>query len=254
MIIVRMNNTAVECSIAASELQEMGLTPEGIGAGDVRSSAFMNQLNREIGAQLGFDPKTDILMMSKNMMNDGSLRVFVMKMSNEDIQAACDRIRSAAEGVLKHVTQDRIDELKASEGNEKGRVLGEIMSAVMNELASVVTDPGFPGLTRDPEVVSRPAVQYARYMARLSDMHTCIRLSRLLNDLPVVDSALFRQGSDYYLTLGVNSGDEREIFDLRRMILDYSEELTINSPEELHITENAEPVIAENAVSVLAKL
>ena len=73
MIIVKMNNTAVECSIAASELQEMGLTPEGIGAGDVRSSAFMNQLNKEIGAQLGFDPKTDILMMSKNMMNDGSL-------------------------------------------------------------------------------------------------------------------------------------------------------------------------------------
>ena len=72
MIIVRMNNTAVECSIAASELQEMGLTPEGIGAGDMRSAAFMNQLNKEIGAQLGFNPKTDILMMSKNLMNDGS--------------------------------------------------------------------------------------------------------------------------------------------------------------------------------------
>lgn len=254
MIIVKMNNTAVECSIAASELQEMGLTPEGIGAGDVRSSAFMNQLNKEIGAQLGFDPKTDILMMSKNMMNDGSLRVFVMKMSNEDIQAASDRIRSAAEGVLKHVTQERIDELKACEGNEKGRILGEIMTAVMNELASVVTDPGIPGITRDPEVVTRPAVQYARYMAKLPDMRTCIRLSRVLEGMPVVDSALLKQDDSYYLTLGVSSGDEREIFDLRRTILDHADDLTINSPEELHITENAEPVIARDAVPILAKL
>ena len=37
MIIVKMNNTTVECNIAASELREIGLTPESLVNGEQRS-------------------------------------------------------------------------------------------------------------------------------------------------------------------------------------------------------------------------
>ena len=253
MIIVKMNDAAVECSIAASELKELGLTPEGIGAGDVRSSAFMSQLNKEIGAQLGFDPQNDILMMSKNMMNDGSLRVFIMKMSNEDIQSAGDRIRGAAQGILREVTQDRIDEIKNSVGPDKSRVLGEIMNSVMRELAVVMTG-GTPELPEHPEIISRPAVDYARYLVAVPDMHTCIRLAAALSHLPIEDSRLYREEGTYYLTIGLRTGRDSDVFDFRRTCMEYAEAMYINSPEELHITETAQPVIAEDAIRVLAGL
>ena len=254
MIIVKMNDAAVECSIAASELQELGLTPEGIGTNDVRSTAFMSQLNKEIGAQLGFDPETDILMMSKNIMNDGSLRVFVMKMSNDDIQAAGDRIRSAAIGVLKEVTQEHIDEIKNSVGSDKGRELNELLGAVMRQLAAVMAGSGLPEMPENPEIISRPAVNYARYLARLSDMRTCIRLCKALERLPIVDSVLFKDNGAYYLALGLQTDRDGTVFDLRRTCMEYASELLINSPEELHLSENAETVIAENAQKVLAGL
>ncbi len=254
MIIVKMNDAAVECSIAASELQELGLTPEGIGTNDLRSVAFMSQLNQEIGAQLGFNPATDILMMSKNLMNDGSLRVFVMKMSNDDIQAAGDRVRAAAEGVLRELTQEHIDEIKNSVGPEKGKVLNEILSSVMREITRVMAGGDPQQLPDNPEVTSRPAVNYARYLAKLTDLRTCIRLSKALKRLPVEDSALYRVDDQYYLLLGLRTSDDSVVFEMRRTCMEYSLELSINTPEELHITENSEPIIAENAVSVLAAL
>ena len=112
MVIVKMNNTTVECSIAASELREIGLTPEAIMNGEKKSVPFMAQLNREVGEQLGFNPETEVLMMSKNMMVDGSVRIFAIKMSNEDIQKSADRIRGSAEAILKEMTQERVDAIK----------------------------------------------------------------------------------------------------------------------------------------------
>ncbi|MCR5675360.1 MAG: adaptor protein MecA [Lachnospiraceae bacterium] len=254
MIIVKMNDAAVECSIAASELQELGLTPEGIGTNDVRSVAFMSQLNKEIGAQLGFDPETDILMMSKNMMNDGSLRVFIMKMSNDDIQAAGDRIRAAAEGVLREVTQEHLDRIKNSVGPEKGRVLNDLLTAVMREMAQVMTGGRLPEMPENPEIISRPAVDYARYLAKLPDLRTCIRMSKALAEMPIEDSALYKTEEGYFMTLGLRTREDHVVFDLRRTCMEFAEALSINSPEELHIAENSDPVIAENAAQVLAGL
>ena len=254
MIIVKMNDAAVECNIAASELQELGLTPEGIGTNDVRSVAFMSELNREIGAQLGFDPKTDILMMSKNLMTDGSLRVFVMKMNNEDLRSAGERVREAAAGILREVTQERIEELVRSEGPDKGRVLNEIMTSVMRELARVITPGGPAELPENPEVVSRPAVEYARYLVHLPDMRTCIRLAKCLTHLPIVDSSLYRDDAGYYLMLGLRTLEDGVVFELRRTCMEFASELLVNAPEELHIEETADCVIGKDAAPTLASL
>ena len=131
MIIVKMNETTVECSIAASELHEIGLTPEAVINGAENTSSFFAQLNREVGAQLDYDPETEVMMMSKNMMMDGSIRIFAVKMSNDDIQKATDRIRGAAETVLKLLTQEKVDEIKAKTGREKGVALNEVITNVL---------------------------------------------------------------------------------------------------------------------------
>ena len=254
MIIVKMNDTAVECSIAASELQELGLTPEGIGTNDVRSVAFMSQLNKEIGAQLGFNPQTDILMMSKNMMNDGSLRVFVMKMSNDDIQAASERVRAAAEGILREVTSERVEEIKNSVGADKGRVLNDLITAVMREIAGVISGHTLPELPETSEIISRPAIDYARYLAKLPDLRSCIRMSRALKDLPIEDSVLYKDGENYYMTLGLRTDSDRVVFDLRRTCLEFSSILYVNTPLEQHLSETAEKLIREHAVKALADL
>ena len=107
VIIVKMNETTVECSIAASELHEIGLTPEAVISGAENTTSFFAQLNKEVGAQLDYDPETEVMMMSKNMMMDGSIRIFAVKLSNDDIQKAADRIRGAAETILKTLTQEK---------------------------------------------------------------------------------------------------------------------------------------------------
>ena len=112
MIIVKMNNSTLECSIAASELREIGLTPEAIMSGGQTSHNFMSQLNKEVGEQLEIYPEQEVLLMSKTMMADGSVRIFAVKMSNEDIQRTADRIRASAMEMLSLVEQGRIDEIK----------------------------------------------------------------------------------------------------------------------------------------------
>ena len=79
MIIVKMNDTTVECSIAASELHEIGLTPEAVINGEENTTSFFAKLNKEVGQQLGYNPETEVMMMSKNMMMDGSIRIFAVK-------------------------------------------------------------------------------------------------------------------------------------------------------------------------------
>ena len=139
MVIVKMNNTTVECSIAASELREIGLTPEAIVNGEKKSVPFMAQLNREVGEQLGYNPETEVLMMSKNMMMDGSVRIFAIKMSNEDIQKSADRIRGSAEAILREMTQERVNAIKEKAGVEKGQALNEMISHV-SELIEQIYD------------------------------------------------------------------------------------------------------------------
>ena len=107
-----MNDTTVECSIAASELHEIGLTPEAVINGEENTTSFFAKLNKEVGQQLGYNPETEVMMMSKNMMMDGSVRIFAIKMSNDDIQKSADRIRGSAEAILKEMTQERVDAIK----------------------------------------------------------------------------------------------------------------------------------------------
>ena len=246
MVIVKMNNTTVECSIAASELREIGLTPEAIMNGEKKSVPFMAQLNREVGEQLGYDPETEVLMMSKNMMMDGSVRIFAIKMTNEDIQKSADRIRGLAEAILKEMTQQKVDEIKQKTGKEKGEALNEMIGQV-SELIEKIYDQDE---VAEPEIeaVAKPIVNTERYMARFSSINSAARFAKVADKLPITESKLYKESMDYYLTLVLEPDGENAVYDLRRSGLEYADDLLMNSAEQTHVEETGKCIIKEDAL------
>ncbi|WP_197025146.1 adaptor protein MecA [Butyrivibrio proteoclasticus] len=255
MIIVKMNETTVECSIAASELHEIGLTPEAVVNGAENTTSFFAQLNKEVGAQLDYDPETEVMMMSKNMMMDGSVRIFAVKMSNEDIQKATDRIRGAAETVLRLLTQERVDEIKSKTGRDKGVALNEVITNVTDTINRMYnTDYSGNQLPQNEEVSYQPLTEYASYMMEFDDLDDAKRFSKVVQKLPIVDSVLYKHGKTYYLIAGLMTADESIIYEMRRAGVEYSQMLTVNAPEAMFIEEHGDVILAEDAVIHLADL
>ncbi len=255
MIIVKMNETTVECNIAASELHEIGLTPEAVINGAENTSSFFAQLNREVGAQLDYDPETEVMMMSKNMMMDGSIRIFAVKMSNDDIQKATDRIRGAAETVLKLLTQEKVDAIKAKTGRDKGVALNEVITNVTDTINGIYAHNNDRESGMSEQKTSyQPLSEYARYMIEFDTLDEAKRFSKVVQKLPIVDSALFKFKGRFYMLAGLMTADESIIFEMRRAGVEYSQMLTVNSPESMFIEEHADCVIAEDAVIHLSDL
>ena len=252
MVIVKMNNTTVECSIAASELREIGLTPEAIMNGEKRTVPFMAQLNREVGEQLGYDPETEVLMMSKNMMVDGSVRIFAIKMSNEDIQKSADRIRGSAEAILKEMTQERVDSIKAKSGSDKGQALNEMIGHV-SELIEKIYDQDEE---QEPQIeaMAKPIINTEKYTARFNNINAAARFAKIQKKLPITASSLYKENEEYYLTFVLEPDSENTVYDLRRSGLEYAEELMMNSPEQTHIEETAKCLIKEDALLHLMEM
>ncbi|MCH4190713.1 MAG: adaptor protein MecA [Butyrivibrio sp.] len=257
MIIVKMNNTTVECNIAASELREIGLTPEAIVNGETRSVPFMAQLNREVGEQLDYNPENEVLMMSKNMMSDGSVRIFAVKMNNDDIQNAADRIRGTANNILEAMTQDKVDAIKARSGKDKGIALNAMISGVsdmINKIYLQDDEDSENGNDDSKEMTSRPIMDYAKYMAEFETLDDCIRFCTVVRNLPVEDSALYRHNGYYYLSVGLRTTDDREVFSLRKTGLEYATSLVVNSPAEMHLEESGNCVIHDHAIEHLTEM
>ncbi len=259
MIIVKMNETTVECSIAASELHEIVLTPEAVINGAENTTSFFAQLNKEVGQQLDYDPETEVMMMSKNMMMDGSVRIFAVKMTNEDIQKATDRIRGAAETVLKMLTQEKVDEIKNKTGRDKGVALNEVITDVTDTVNKIyghaLRDEDETGEERTEPVASyQPLTEYASYMMEFDTLDEAERFSKVVQRLPIVDSALYKHDSRYYLIAGLMSAEESIIYDMRRAGVEYADMLTVNSPEAMFIEEHGESLIEEDAIVHLADL
>ncbi len=235
MIIVKMNDTTVECSIAASELHEIGLTPEAVINGAENTSSFFAKLNKEVGQQLGYDPETEVMMMSKNMMMDGSIRIFAVKMSNEDIQTASDRIKGAAETVLRILTQEKIDEIKSKNGRDKLYTLPE-------------------ETPKTPETSYQPLSEYAEYMVEFDTFDEAKRFSKVVQNLPIVDSSLYKLEEGYYMILGLLSSDESVIYDLRRAGVEYSNMLVVNATEAMYVREHGDRLVGSDAIIHLTDL
>ncbi|WP_155828034.1 adaptor protein MecA [Butyrivibrio sp. VCB2006] len=255
MIIVKMNETTVECSIAASELHEIGLTPEAVINGAENTTSFFAQLNKEVGAQLDYDPETEVMMMSKNMMMDGSVRIFAVKMSNEDIQKATERIRGAAETILKMLTQERVDEIKSKTGRDKGVALNEVITNVTDTINRIYGRDMEPEFSPEgSQARYQPISEYARYMMEFDELEEAERFSKVVQRLPIVDSVLYKYKDRYYMLAGLMSSDEGIIYEMRRAGVEYSQMLTVNSPESMFIAEHGDCLIGEDAIVHLADL
>ena len=251
MIIVKMNDTTVECSIAASELHEIGLTPEAVINGAENTSSFFAKLNKEVGQQLGYDPETEVMMMSKNMMMDGSIRIFAVKMSNEDIQTASDRIKGAAETVLRILTQEKVDEIKSKNGRDKGIALNEVITNVSEAINRIYGRDKFYTLpeetTKTPETSYQPLSEYDTF-------DEAKRFSKVVQKLPIVDSSLYKLEEGYYMILGLLSSDESVIYDLRRAGVEYSNMLVVNATEAMYVREHGDRLVGSDAIIHLTDL
>jgi negative regulator of genetic competence, sporulation and motility len=250
-----MNETTVECSIAASELHEIGLTPEAVINGEENTTSFFAQLNKEVGQQLDYDPETEVMMMSKNMMMDGSVRIFAVKMSNEDIQKATDRIRGAAETILMTLTQERVDEIKSKTGRDKGAALNEVITNVTETINKIYgRDDEAAAPHENATATYQPISECSRYMIEFDELTEAIRFAKVVQRLPIVESSLYKYKGRFYLMAVLMSVEESIIYEMRRAGVEYSQMLTVNSPEAMFIEEHAEPVIAEDALIHLADL
>jgi negative regulator of genetic competence, sporulation and motility len=267
MVIIKISNKTVQCSIAAQELQEIGLTPQDLVQGDEKSVQFMAQLNQEVGQQLDYDPENEVMMMSRNMMSDGSVRIYAVKMNNDDIQQSADRLKTVARGILDYLSQDRIDQVLKAKGQDKSQALNEMMDG-MNQMVSQIyleqsqqeaqklleVSGGANGNPAEPTVTSRPALDYQRYLGEFSSLDDVIRFARVVSSIPVVDSALYKGENTYYLMMGVRTTSDSVVYELRKMGIEYANSLTVNSPEELHLEETGDCVIAKDAVAHLMEM
>jgi negative regulator of genetic competence, sporulation and motility len=257
MIIVKMNDTTVECSIAASELHEIGLTPEAVINGEENTTSFFAKLNKEVGQQLGYNPETEVMMMSKNMMMDGSIRIFAVKMSNEDIQTASDRIKGAAETVLRILTQEKVDEIKSKSGRDKGIALNEVITNVSEAINRIYGRDKLytlPEETETTETSYQPLSEYAEYMVEFDTFDEAKRFSKVVQKLPIVDSSLYKLEEGYYMILGLLSADESIIYDLRRAGVEYSNMLVVNAPETTYVREHGDRLVGSDAIIHLTDL
>ena len=262
MVIIKISEKTVQCSIAAQELHEIGLTPEALLHGEEKSIPFMTQLNQEVGQQLSYDPENEVMMMSRNLMADGSVRIYAVKMDNDDIQSSADRLRSIAQGILDYLTQDKIDAVKAEKGKDKSDALNKLVEGMNNMVGRMYLEESKEGqelisaLEKIQEVnaISKPALEYQRYMGEFDNLDKVIRFSKIASAMPIVDSALYKADDRYYLMMGLQTDSEAVVYELRKAGIEYASALSVNSPEELHLAETAERIIAKDAISHLAEL
>ncbi|SFU58320.1 MULTISPECIES: adaptor protein MecA [unclassified Butyrivibrio] len=256
MIIVKMNDTTVECSIAASELHEIGLTPEAVINGAENTTSFFAQLGKEVGQQLDYNPETEVMMMSKNIMMDGSVRIFAVKMTNEDIKKASERIRGAALTVLNTLTKEKIEDILAKTGRDKGVAFNEVITKVSDTISKIYGRDQENALEEnaEPEASYQPLSEYAKYMMEFDNLEDAERFSKVVQKLPIVDSVLYKYGGMYYLMAGLMSAREEIIYDMRRAGVEYSEILLVNAPEAMFIEEQGEKIIDSDAIVHLADL
>ncbi len=254
MIIVKMNNSAVECSIAASELREIGLTPEAIVNDDSRTATFMAQINKEMEEQLQFDSNSEVLIMTKAMQQDGSLRIFAVKMNNDDIRDAADRITHTAHGLLELATPENISSITGKQGEEKGQALHEMVAKAGALLNNLYLQNNNDATSAKIETVSKPAISYARYMVEFETLSRAVRFCKVVAGLPIVDSSLYKRNGRFYLMTGLETDRDNIVYEMRRCGVEYADGLSVNSPEEFHVTENADCVIPKDAVAHLAVL
>ena len=262
MVIIKISEKTVQCSIAAQELHEIGLTPEALLHGEEKSIPFMTQLNQEVGQQLSYDPENEVMMMSRNLMADGSVRIYAVKMDNDDIQSSADRLRSIAQGILDYLTQDKIDAVKAEKGKDKSDALNKLVEGMNNMVGRTYLEESKEGQElisalekiQEVNVISKPALEYQRYMGEFDNLDKVIRFSKIASAMPIVDSALYKADDRYYLMMGLQTDSEAVVYELRKAGIEYASALSVNSPEELHLAETAECIIAKDAISHLAEL
>jgi|GEM_PF-855993 len=261
MVIIKISEKTVQCNIAPQELYEIGLTPDEVINDMSKSVKLMTRINKEVGDKLDYDPENEVMMLTKNKMPDGGIRIFAVKMDNDDIQSSADRIKQLACTIYETLSQDKIDAIKNAKGNDKNIALENLIADMNDMVGNVYMDGAIEGPSYDDnttdgelEVTTVPAIDYQRYMTVFDNIDHAYRFSKVVSNLPIVDSTLYKMDGVFYLAMGLKTESENNVYELRRAGIEYANSLAVNTPREQFIEENAEVVIADDAIYHLSQM
>lgn len=250
VLMIRTNDSTIQCDISASELKDFDLTPGMVVDGDKRADEFIGKLNAEMAQQLSYDPAREVLMLSKNLMPDGSLRIMVVKLTDEEIEEAALRMRRAAEGILKTITSERLEDIRQKSGTQKAEALNDMLSRVSEMLSSIYVHAGRKQSTEPPELICADC----RFSANFKTIDDLIRFCRIIRDFPVRDAKLYKSKDFYYLFFAVEATEESILYQIETIGMEYADEFTTDPLKSSYVQENGECLIDSDAIKALGQI
>lgn len=250
MVMIRTNENTIQCDINASELKDFGLTPAMVVDGDSRAEEFLSRLNEEMAMQLSYNAKEEVLMLSKNLMPDGSLRIVAVKLTNQDIEDAATRMKKAAEGILSTITEERLSDIREKSGREKAEALNDMLVRVSEMLNSIYMHEEREKKTESPRLIAADC----KFSASFKTLDEVIRFCHMIMEFPVRDAKLYKIRDFYYLFFGVETAEESVLYQIETIGMEYAKEFAADPLMSSYIQESGECIIDKDAIKALGQI
>lgn len=251
MLFIKTSEKTVRCDITNAELQEIGLTAALVLDGDEKARGFLNELNQEVGRQLAYNPQEEVLLFTRNLLPNGDLRIDVIKLSNQDIEEAVERIRKAANGVLDIVTEDRVRDIKEKSGIEKANALNAMLQQV-SYIMNSVTPP--EEVKEQGSLTTKYMPEYYSFVTNFSDLNQVTRFCRMIKDFPIENAKLYKAKDIYYLFFDIEIMEESMLYAIQTIGIEYADDIQINPAKMSYIEENGECIVKKDAVKELGQI
>lgn len=254
MVIVKTSETTLQCDISNLELEEMGLLASDIVDGKEGARLFLDKLNHEVGKQLGYNPKENVIMYSRSMLANGNLRIVAMKLSNADILEAARRMRKAAEGIQQAVSEEIVQNILQQEGMAKATALNDMIEQVSMHMNHVSVSEEPETSVKSRENTTSTIVEHCSYIANFDNLDKVMKFCKMISDFPVKDAKLYKNKDVYYLFFDIDVTDEGMLYEIQAIGIEYADDIQINPTQRSFLEENGECIIREDAVKSLGNI
>ncbi|MDD2972922.1 MAG: adaptor protein MecA [Lachnospiraceae bacterium] len=256
MIFTKTSATTVQCDITNIELEQLGILARDVVDGTENARDFLYQLNQEVGRQLEYNPKEDVIMYSRNLLVNGNLRIIAMKLTNEDIREAASRMRKAAEGIQASVSEKIVDHILSKTGVAKAEALNDMIQQVSMYMNSVSGEevPSQNAVQPVGDNEKPTIVEHCSYIASFDHLDKVMQFCEMIQDYPVQDAKLYKEKDIYYLFFDIDVTDEGMLYEIQAIGIEYADEIQIDPSKRSHIEETGECIVRKNAVKSLGEI
>ncbi len=251
MLFIKTSEKTVQCDISNAELREIGLTAALVIDGDEKAREFLNEFNQEVGKQLAYNPQEEVLLFTRNLLPNGNLRIDVIKLTNQDIGEAAERIRKAANGILDIVTDDRVKDIKDKSGVDKASALNSMLQQVSYIMNSV--NPAEQAKSQG-SLVSKYIPESYSFVTNFSDLNQVTRFCRMIKDFPIENAKLYKSKEIYYLFFDIMVTEESMLYTIQTIGIEYADDIQVNTTKMSFVEENGELIVKKNAVKELGQI